>query len=75
MHNSNVSRRNPPAKLDNKPGEIKPWKKFEKVVFRLQKRLYAARKQGNLKKVKRWQRLLLKSRAALFLAVRKVGHN
>lgn len=72
MHDNPVSGRNTPANLDNEPWEIKPWKKFEKTVFRLQKRIYAARKQGNLKKVKWLQRLLLKSRAALFLAVRKV---
>lgn len=72
MHNSHVSRRNTPANFENEPWEIKPWKKFEKVVFRLQQRIYAARKQGNLKKVKRLQRILLKSRAARFLAVRKV---
>ena len=41
-------------------------------MVRLPKRIYAARKQGNLKKVKRLQRLLLKSRAAMFLAVSKV---
>ncbi|HYQ90751.1 MAG TPA: reverse transcriptase domain-containing protein, partial [Candidatus Competibacteraceae bacterium] len=42
------------------------------IVFRLQKRIYAARKQGNLKKVNWLQRKLIKSRAAMFLAVRKV---
>lgn len=72
MHNSNVSGRNTPANFDNEPWELKPWRKFEKVVFRLQKRIYAARKQGNLKKVNWLQRKLLKSRAAMFLAVRKV---
>ena len=73
MHNSNnVSGRNTPANFDNEPWDEKPWKKFEKIVFRLQKRIYVARKQGNLKKVNWLQRRLLKSRAAMFLAVRKV---
>lgn len=72
MHNSNVSGRNTPANFDNEPWALKPWRKFEKVVFRLQKRIYTARKQGNLKKVNWLQRKLLKSRAAMFLAVRKV---
>ena len=72
MHNSNVSGRNTPANFENEDWDEKPWKKFEKVVFRLQKRIYAARKQGNLKKVNWLQRKLLKSRAAMFLAVRKV---
>jgi RNA-directed DNA polymerase len=50
----------------------KPWKKFEIVVFRLQKRIYKASQEGNFKKVKKLQRLLLKSRSAKFLAVRHV---
>ena len=73
MHNSsNVSGRNTPANFDNETWDEKPWKKFEKIVFRLQKRIYVARKQGNLKKVNWLQRKLLTSRAAMFLAVRKV---
>jgi group II intron reverse transcriptase/maturase len=50
----------------------KPWKKFEKVVFRLQQRIYKASREGNFRKVKKLQRLLLKSRSAKFLAVRQV---
>lgn len=73
MHNSsNVSGRNTPTHFENETWGEKPWKKFEKIVFRLQKRIYAARKQDNLKKVNWLQRKLLKSRAAMFLAIRKV---
>ena len=72
MHNSPVSGRNPSSRCDNESWGEKPWKKFEKIGFRLQKRISAARKQGNLKKVNWLPRNLLKSRAALFLAVRKV---
>jgi RNA-directed DNA polymerase len=50
----------------------KPWKKFEIVVFRLQKRIYKASQEGNFRKVKKLQRLLLKSRSAKFLAIRRV---
>jgi RNA-directed DNA polymerase len=50
----------------------KPWKKFEIVVFRLQKRIYKASREGNFRKVKKLQRLLLKSRSAKFLTVRQV---
>jgi RNA-directed DNA polymerase len=50
----------------------KPWKKFEKVVFRLQKRIYKASREGNFGKVKKLQRLLLKCRSAKYLAVRQV---
>jgi RNA-directed DNA polymerase len=72
MHISNDSERDTPSRFDNEAWAEKPWKKFEKVVFRLQKRLYAARKQGDLKKVNWLQRKLLQSRAAMFLAVKKV---
>lgn len=72
MHINHDSERNTSSRFDNESWVEKPWKKFEKVVFRLQKRLYAARKQGNLKKVNWLQRKLLRSRAAMFLAVRKV---
>src|ERR687891_964948 len=50
----------------------KPWKKFEIVVFRLQKRIYKASQEGNFRKVKKLQRLLLKCRSAKFLAIRQV---
>jgi RNA-directed DNA polymerase len=58
--------------FENESWDEKPWKKFEKVVFRLQKRIYKASQGGNFKKVKKLQRLLLKSRSAKFLAVRQV---
>src|ERR687895_1321756 len=58
--------------FENELWESKPWKKFEKVVFRLQQRIYKASREGNERKVKKLQRLLLKSRSAKFLAVRQV---
>lgn len=58
--------------FENESWVEKPWKKFEKVVFRLQRRIYKASREGNFRKVKKLQRLLLKSRAAKFLAVRQV---
>jgi RNA-directed DNA polymerase len=58
--------------FENESGAEKPWKKFEKVVFRLQKRIYQASREGNFRKVKKLQRLLLKCRSAKFLAVRRV---
>ena len=48
------------------------WKKIQKNVFRLQKRIYQASKQGNQRKVKSLQRLLLRSYSAKLLATRKV---
>lgn len=49
-----------------------PWKQVEKAVFKLQKRIYRAKVAGNQKLVKRLQRLLVTSRSAKALAVRKV---
>jgi len=49
-----------------------PWKKFHRQVFRLQRAIFKAQKNGNKAKVKRLQRLLLRSRAAKALAVRQV---
>jgi transposase len=49
-----------------------PWKKFQKTVFRLQVRIFKARKNGNHKLVRKLQKLLLNSKAAKYLAVRQV---
>jgi RNA-directed DNA polymerase len=58
--------------FENESWVEKPWKKFEIVVFQLQKRIYKASREGNFRKVKKLQRLLLKCRSAKFLAVRHV---
>ncbi|WP_220468241.1 reverse transcriptase domain-containing protein [Wolbachia pipientis] len=49
-----------------------PWRKLEKFVFKLQKRIYQAAKCNDIKKVHKLQRLLLNSMSAKLLAVRKV---
>jgi RNA-directed DNA polymerase len=49
-----------------------PWKHFERQVFKLQKRIYRASRRGDVKAVHHLQRLLMKSRAARCLAVRRV---
>ncbi len=49
-----------------------PWKKFQLCVFRLQIRIFKARKNGDHKLVKKLQKLLLNSKAAKYLAVRQV---
>src|SRR5690348_15264263 len=49
-----------------------PWRKFEQHVYRLQKRIFRASQHGNTQAVHKLQKLLAKSRAARFLAVRKV---
>lgn len=49
-----------------------PWKKIERQVFKLQKRIYQASHRGDTPTVHKLQRLLLTSWAAKCLAVRRV---
>lgn len=49
-----------------------PWQKLEREVFKLQKRIYQASSRGDVKLVRRLQKLLMKSWAAKCLAVRRV---
>jgi RNA-directed DNA polymerase len=49
-----------------------PWKKFQKDLFRLQKRVFKAVQAGNKRKARFLQKLILKSKAARFLAIRQV---
>ncbi|MBN2569579.1 MAG: group II intron reverse transcriptase/maturase [Deltaproteobacteria bacterium] len=48
------------------------WRKVEKQVFKLQKRIYQAARREDLKTVHRLQRLLVNSRAGKLLATRRV---
>jgi RNA-directed DNA polymerase len=49
-----------------------PWRKLERKVYRLQKRIYQASLRGDEHVVHSLQRLLMKSEAARTLAVRRV---
>jgi RNA-directed DNA polymerase len=49
-----------------------PWKKLEQHVFRIQKRIYRASQRGETRKVEKLQKLLMKSKSARLLAVRRV---
>ncbi len=49
-----------------------PWKKFKRDLFRLQKRVYKAVSVGDKRKAKYLQKLILKSKAARYLAIRQV---
>src|SRR5215468_7089929 len=49
-----------------------PWRKLEVAVFKLERRIYKASHAGDIRRVHRLQKLLLKSRAAKLLAVRRV---
>lgn len=50
-----------------------PWKKFRKDLFRLQCRVFKAIREGNKRKALSLQKLILKSKAARFLAIRQVS--
>ena len=49
-----------------------PWRLLERGVYKLQKRIYRASQRGDVRQVHRLQRLLLASKAARYLAVRRV---
>src|SRR5437660_5123900 len=49
-----------------------PWRKLEKHVYRIQKRIYRAKQAGKTRAVQKLQKLLMKSEAARLLAVRRV---
>jgi RNA-directed DNA polymerase len=49
-----------------------PWRDIERSVFKLQQRIYRATKRGDARTVHKLQRLLINSRAAKLLAVRRV---
>ena len=48
------------------------WKQVQKVVYRLQTRIFKAKRRGDTKQVHRLQKLLMKSRSAKLLSVRRV---
>ncbi|AMW29468.1 reverse transcriptase N-terminal domain-containing protein [Arthrospira platensis] len=61
-----------PIKTTNNAWKAIPWAKVQRKVFKLQKRIFQAAKSGPDAKVRRWQRLLVKSSYARLLAVRRV---
>jgi RNA-directed DNA polymerase len=50
-----------------------PWKKFRRNLFRLQRRVFKAIRAGDKRKALSLQKLILKSKAARFLAIRQVS--
>ena len=48
------------------------WKNIQKNVYRLQTRIFKAKRRGDTKQVRRLQKLMIKSRSAKLLAVRRV---
>src|SRR2546422_4924739 len=61
-----------PSDQPNVAWERLPWKKLEVTVYRMQKRIFQASQRGDTKTVHKIQKLLMKSKAARLLAVRRV---
>ena len=59
-------------KTSSESWEFLPWKKFQINLFRLQKRVYKAIRAGDKRKARSLQKLILRSQAARFLAIRQV---
>jgi RNA-directed DNA polymerase len=51
------------------------WRKLERRVYKMQKRIYRASQRGDVKTVHRLQRLLMSSRSAKLLAVRRISQD
>ena len=58
--------------ISSESWEFLPWKKFQINLFRLQKRVYKAIRAGDKAKARSLQKLILRSQAARFLAIRQV---
>ena len=60
------------SKLNTEAWKAINWRKAQKYVFKLQKRIYAASRLGNVKRVRKLQKLLIRSWYNKVLAVRRV---
>jgi RNA-directed DNA polymerase len=61
-----------PMEASSEDWSLLPWRKLEQQVYRLQKRIFRATQRGNVQAVHRLQQLLMRSRSAQLLAVRRV---
>jgi RNA-directed DNA polymerase len=61
-----------PLETTSEDWTLLPWRKLERHVYRLQKRIFRAAERGNDQAVHRLQQLLMRSRSAQLLAVRRV---
>jgi hypothetical protein len=50
-----------------------PWDDFQRMLYRLQHRIYKTAKKNEIKSVRKLQRLILDSYCARYLAIRQVG--
>ncbi len=58
--------------FNNESWKNLPWKKFQQDLFRLQRRVWKAVRAGEMQKARSLQKLILRSVAARFLAIRQV---
>jgi RNA-directed DNA polymerase len=72
MANTKAPRVKQPLDPESESWNKLPWRKFEQHVYRIQKRIFRAEQRGNTRAVHKLQKLLMKSRAARLLAVRRV---
>ena len=64
-----------PSEATSVDWALLPWRKLEKSVYRLQKRIYRASEHGNVHIVHRLQQKVMRSEAARLLAVRRVSQD
>jgi RNA-directed DNA polymerase len=64
--------RKAPLEIASETWNMKPWRKLERYVYRIQKRIYQASQRNNVRAVQKLEKLLMKSNAARLLAVRRV---
>lgn len=66
------NKQNLPPDPESESWRALPWRKFEQHVYRIQKRIFQAEQRGNKRAVHKLQKVLMKSKAARLLAVRRV---
>jgi len=67
-----MAKRKAPDEHQSEAWNELPWRKLERHVYRIQKRIYRAKQAGKTRAVQKLQKLLMKSEAARLLAVRRV---
>ena len=67
-----MSKTYPVEKLNNVEWKDINWRQVERYIFKLQKRIFQASKNGNFRLTRKLQRTLLRSHYARLLATRKV---
>ena len=70
-----MSKTHPIPKLNSVEWKAINWRKVELATFKLQKRIYQASKNDNVRKLRRLQKTLLNSYYAKLLAVRRISQD